>query len=243
MRKPNIHSTLREWLTYRPSVSCILSRHGIDLCSEVDRSLDELCREKSLDASILANDLERMTRISHCELGADWAAAPLSELCRHLEETHHAFYERELPRLAKLSAQVAATYAASHPETSALDQAFGRFRARLESHIAQEQRELFPAIQQLMEMRPPTEPPEIACLINSLEQDHDAIDADLLHLRELTHGFVAPPDGCQTFQSLLDGLWELEMNLHQDVYEESRFLFPRAVRHKAALCAAGHAKS
>lgn len=242
MQQPNIHSTLREWLAYRPSISRILSRHGIDLCSEADRSLDELCREKSLDALILANDLERMTRTSHCELGADWGAAPLIELCRHLEETHHAFYERELPRLAKLSAKVAATYAATHPETSELDKAFRRFRARLESHLAREKRELFPAIQQLMQLEPPAEPPEIACLINSLEQDHDAIDAELLHLRELTHGFVAPPDGCQTFQSLLDGLWELEMNLHQDVYEESRFLFPRTVRHKAALCAAGQAK-
>ena len=33
---------------------------------------------------------------------------------------------------------------------------------------------------------------------------------------------------------MLDGLWELEMNLHQNVYEEDEFLFPRAIRREAA---------
>lgn len=45
----------------------------------------------------------------------------MAELCRHLEETHHAFYQRELPRLAKLSSKVAAAYIHSHPETTELD--------------------------------------------------------------------------------------------------------------------------
>ena len=180
------------------------------------------------------------TRPSHCELGADWSVAPLDELCRHLEEIHHAFYRRELPRLAELSSTVAAAYVQSHPETGELDEAFGRFRAHLESHVEREERELFPAVRRLMELQPPAEPPDIAGLIDALEGDHDAVDAELRRIRHLTHGFVAPPDGCQTFQSLLDGLWELEMNLHQNVYEENRFLFPRAVRHKAALSAAAN---
>lgn len=240
MSQPNIDSTLREWLAYRPGVSRILAKHGIDLCNDAQVTLDELCREKRLEPLILMAELNRVTRPSHCELGNDWSVAPLAELCRRLEEIHHAFYERELPRLAKLSSKVAASYAQSHPETRDLDEAFQRFRARLESHIRREQRELFPAIQQLLELQPPAEPPDIAGLIDALEADHDAVDAELLRIRHLTHGFVAPPDGCQTFQTLLDGLWEMEMNLHQNVYEENRFLFPRTVRHKAALSAAAH---
>jgi len=243
MSQPNIHSTLREWLAYRPGLSRIFTKHGIDLCDDAQMTLDELCREKRLDPLIMMAELNRITRPSQCELGTDWGVAPLAELCRHLEETHHAFYQRELPRLAKLSSKVAAAYIHSHPETTELDEAFQRFQARLESHIRREQGELFPAIRRLMELEPPAEPPDIAALIDSLEEDHDAVDADLLRIRHLTHGFVAPPDGCQTFQSLLDGIWELEMNLHQNVYEENRFLFPRTVRHKAALSAAAHSNS
>lgn len=243
MLHPDVHSTVREWLAFRPSLSHVFARHQVDLCNSSDASLEDLCRERSLDPLILLAELDRMSRRAHCELGADWAAAPVSELCRHVAETHHAYYERELPRLGELVHKVAMAYAPSHPGTEELKEAFQQFRMQLESHVEREKQELFPAIQQLMASPPPAEPPDIAGLVNSLERDHDAVNAALQRMRELTHGFVAPPGVCQTFQSLLDGLWELEMNLHQVVYEENRFLFPRAVRHKAALSAAGHANA
>ena len=94
-------------------------------------------------------------------------------------------------------------------------------------------------IRQLAALHPADDRHALASLINSFEEDHDTVDAELLRIRELTHGFVAPPNVCQTFQSLLDGLWELEMNLHQNVYEENRFLFPRAMRRESALAAKG----
>ena len=243
MPTPDSHSSLQEWLAFRPGLSHIFSQHGIDLCRDSDRPLDDVCREKLLDPKILVAELDRATRPSQCELAADWAAAPLGELCRHLEEVHHAFYRRELPRLAELSSKVAAAYAASHPETARLDAAFARFRTVLESHVAREEQELFPAIRRLLELRPSAEPPDISGLVNSLERDHEAIDEELLEIRNLTHGFSAPAEACQTFQSLLDGLWELEMNLHQNVFEEDRFLFPRAARRQAALAAKAHAST
>lgn len=243
MPNPDFHSTLQEWLAFRPSLSRIFLEHGINLCRDSGRPLDEVCREQLLDAEILVAELNRATRPSQCELAADWATAPLDELCRHQEEHHHAFYRRELPRLAELSSKVADAYSARHPETARLNEAFRRFCKILESHIAREEQELFPAIRRLMKLRPPAEPPDIAGLINSLERDHEAIDDELLQIRELTHGFIAPADACQTFQSLLDGLWELEMNLHQNVFEEDRFLFPRAARRQAALAAKAHANA
>jgi regulator of cell morphogenesis and NO signaling len=228
---------MREWLAFRPGLSRLFAKYDVDLCRDANVSLNELCCRKNLDPLMLMADLERAKRGTHGELGADWSAAPLGELCQHAERAHHAYYLRELPRLAELLAKVSAAYGPSHPETRELDKAFQCFRARLEFHLERAKQELFPAIRQLEELRPPAEPPCVAALINSLERDHDAIDADLRRIRELTHGFVAPPDVCQTFQSLLDGLWELEMNLHQNVYEENRFLFPRAVRREAALSA------
>lgn len=240
MSQPDVHSTLREWLAYRPGASRTFIKYGIDLCCDGEMSLDALCREKRLDPLVVMAELDRTSRPSHCELGSDWNVAPLNELCRHLEDVHHAYYRRELSRLTELAAKVAVAYAQSHPETRDLEKSLQRFRDRIESHIEREQCELFPAIQRLVDLQPPTEPPDVAAMIVALEEDHDAVDAELLQIRRLTHGFIAPADGCQTFQSLLDGLWELEMNLHQNVYEENRFLFPRAVRHQAALNAAAH---
>jgi regulator of cell morphogenesis and NO signaling len=243
MGRPDIHSALREWLAYRPGLSRVFAKLGIDLCSDADTSLNELCRQKNLDPLMLMADLERANRATHGEVGIDWSTVPLSDLCQHEEKIYHAYYVRELPRLAELLAKVRAAYGQSHPEIRELDEAFQRFRTRLESHLERAKRELFPVVRQLEGLRPPAEPPDVAGVINSLERDHDAVDDELLHIRQLTHGFVAPPEVCQTFQSLLDGLWELEMNLHQNVYEENRFLFPRASRRQAALIAAGRRES
>ncbi|MGH7134680.1 MAG: DUF542 domain-containing protein [Pirellulales bacterium] len=240
MNRPDAHSTIREWLAFRPSASRILTQRRIDLCCDADRSLAELCRQRNLDPLILKAELDRFSGATHHEMGVDWATAPLAELCQHLEQVHHEFYRRELPRLAALLDKVKATYSESHPNTRELDTAFQRFKSALESHVEREERELFPVIRELASLRRRGEPHVLASLINALERDHDALDAALLRIRELTHGFVAPPDVCQTFQSLLDGLWELEMNLHQNVYEENRFLFPRAMRREAALAVAGH---
>lgn len=237
MNRPDEHSTVREWLAFRPGVARILTQRGIDLCRDADTSLTALCHERSLDPMMVKAELDRFNSVAHHETGADWATAPLAELCQHLENVHHAYYRRELPRLASLLDNVAATYSESHPDTRELAAAFRQFRAALESHIEREERELFPVIRQLAAMRHADDPHGLASLINSLEEDHDTVDARLLGMRELTHGFVAPPNVCQTFQSLLDGLWELEMSLHQNVYEENRFLFPRAIRCESALAA------
>ena len=56
-------------------------------------------------------ELDMAARPTCCELGADWASAPLADLSQHIEGVHHAFYERELPRLAGLLEKVVAVYA------------------------------------------------------------------------------------------------------------------------------------
>ena len=239
MNHPDEHSTVREWLAFRPNLAHVFSRYGIDFCHDADVSLTSLCRERKLDPLMVKAEMDRSSNVAHHEMGVDWATAPLVELCQHLENVHHAFFRRELPRLATLLDNVTATYSESHPDTRELDAAFRRFRAALEAHVEREERALFPAIRDLAALRRGVDPHVLASLINALEEDHDTVDSQFLKIRELTHGFVAPPDVCQTYQSLLDGLWELEMNLHQSVYEENRYLFPRAMRREARLVAAG----
>jgi iron-sulfur cluster repair protein YtfE (RIC family) len=114
MRNPDIHSTMREWLAFRPGLSRLFAKYEVDLCRDASVSLSELCRRKNLDPLILMADLERANRVTHGELGADWSAAPLGELCQHAEKAYHAYYLLELPRLAELMAKVRAAYGPSH---------------------------------------------------------------------------------------------------------------------------------
>ncbi len=234
MQPPNLHGSVREWLAFRPGLSRVFAKYGIDLCQDADQSVEDVCAAQRLDTRLVLLDLAAVAQPTRCEMGADWPTAPLRELLLHIETVHHAFHERELPRLDELLAKVVAIYGKVDPEVRQLKQAFDNFRRLFERHLSREKQELFPAIRRL-DSAPPQVPSvtSIAHLINSLEQDHDVANTELNRIRELTHGFVAPSDACQTYHAMLDGFWDLEMNLHQNVYEEDEFLFPRAVRREA----------
>jgi len=235
MERPTTESSVREWLVFRPGLSRIFSRHDVDLCHDADQTVADVCLARHIDSQTMLAELTAAARPRGGELGADWSTTPLGELSQHIVEVHHAFYESELPRLAGLIETVVATYAAVYPELQELEQAFGNFCSHFKRHLVREQQELFPAIGRLDRAEPqPASFNGIATLINSLERDHELADAELRRIRDLTHGFAAPSDACQTYHAMLDGLWELEMHLHQNVYEEDEFLFPRAIRREVA---------
>ncbi len=48
-------------------------------------------------------------------------------------------------------------------------------------------------------------------------------------MREMTHGFIPPPEACNTCRALFAGLVELEVNLHRNIHLENSVLFPQAM--------------
>ena len=65
--------------------------------------------------------------------------------------------------------------------------------------------------------------------------EHDNAGDALSRLRELTQGFIAPAEACNTWRVMLDGLHALEQDLHQHIYKENSILFPRALAREAEL--------
>jgi regulator of cell morphogenesis and NO signaling len=57
-------------------------------------------------------------------------------------------------------------------------------------------------------------------------------------MRELTDGYTAPADACNTFRGLYHGLAELERALHEHIHLENNVLFPRAGRLEEKLLVA-----
>ena len=69
----------------------------------------------------------------------------------------------------------------------------------------------------------------IAAPIAQMEREHDDAGGALRRLRDLTEGFVPPPEACNTHRALLAGLAHLEADLHLHVHKENNVLFPRAL--------------
>ena len=86
-----------------PSLARVFEELRIDYCCHGSVSLAQACEQRQLDPE------QVLRRINQSE-GAppdtrNWAAAPLTELCDHIEQTHHAFLRKELPRLEELTAK------------------------------------------------------------------------------------------------------------------------------------------
>ena len=53
--------------------------------------------------------------------------------------------------------------------------------------------------------------------------------------RAASSDFTVPEGGCNTFRAMLDGLEELEADLHRHIHKENNVLFPRASQLAAKL--------
>jgi regulator of cell morphogenesis and NO signaling len=63
-----------------------------------------------------------------------------------------------------------------------------------------------------------------------MELEHDDADRALERIRELTNRYAIPAYACPTYKALMDGLRELEMDLHMHIHLENNILFPRALQ-------------
>jgi regulator of cell morphogenesis and NO signaling len=160
-----------------------------------------------------------------------------SALADHIEQTHHSYLRRELPRLSDLAAKVADHRAGRHIWLHDLQATLSGLRDELELHLLKEEQVLFPLVRQLEAAREkiPMHCGTVANPIRVMEHEHDDARAALRQMRELTGGYQAPADGCASFQALVEGLAALEADLHIHIHKENNILFPRAAVIERAL--------
>ncbi len=223
--------TVGELVRERPSRSRVFERLGIDYCCGGKVSLQAACAGRGLAVSAVLAELQQA---GPEEGETDWSQATLADLTTHIEATHHAYLRAELPRLQALLAKVQPVHGARHPWLAELAPIYLALQAELAAHLLKEERILFPYIRRLggdgageacfATVRQP---------IAMMEHEHDQAGAALATMRRLTSDYTAPEDACGTFRALLDGLAELEADLHQHIHKENNLLHPRAIEAEA----------
>ncbi len=223
-----------------PATIRIFQRFGIDFCCGGKRPLREVCAEKQMTFGELRAELESADADGSTEIPA--ADSTLAELVRFIVDQYHADLRGELPRLGQMAAKVLDAHGEKHPELlPALVSTFRGLRQELEEHMVKEERVLFPYVERLESLAAsgqglPSSPfGSIQAPIGMMEHEHDIAAHALARLRELTGGYVAPADACNTFRGLYHGLAELEKALHEHIHLENNVLFPRAARLEEEL--------
>ena len=230
----NLDAPVGAWVAEHPSTARLFERLGIDYCCGGKRPLADACRTRGLLPQDVIAELQTTLDATSDE-GRNWNEVSLSDLCDHIEQTHHAYLKEELPRLTAIVAKVVNAHGDRHPELAHLQQAFLALRAELEPHMQKEERVLFPAIRRLERSPVPPQFPfgSVAGPIHVMEEEHDHAGACLAAIRELTEDFRIPEGACNTYRVMLDSLRELEADMHQHVHKENNILFPRAAELEA----------
>ena len=65
--------------------------------------------------------------------------------------------------------------------------------------------------------------------IRVMERDHDNIGALLAKIKKITGNHAPPPDACNTYHALLEGLKQFEEDTHLHIHKENNILFPLAL--------------
>jgi regulator of cell morphogenesis and NO signaling len=223
-------TTVGEIVRAMPIRSRIFERLGIDYCCGGKKPLNEVCRGKGLDASTVIAMLAALDGGPESP-SANPDTMSLSELCDHIERTHHHYLREELPRLDFMTRKVAAVHGADETRLLELRAMFAAFSEKMTSHTREEEDIVFPKIRQLESARQDKAEAakDLKETLSRLESEHDGAGATLARFRELTDNYAPPEWACNTFRALYDGLERLEKETHQHVHKENNVLFVKAL--------------
>lgn len=229
----DINQSVGQFVRQNPSCARVFERLQIDYCCGGKITLAQACEKRGINPQEVLNQLAEHEDQQIGEL-VDADTLSLTELCDHIETTHHAYLKTELPRLDAMTEKVARVHGNKDNRLHRMREAFVALRTELEPHMMKEERILFPIIRQL---ETSTERREFHCgsvanPIRQMEFEHDHAGDALAVLRESTDGFVPPEWACNTYRAMLDSLKRLEANMHQHVHKENNVLFPKAIERE-----------
>jgi regulator of cell morphogenesis and NO signaling len=230
---------LGDLVNAHPQLTPTLERMQLDYCCGGHRSLAEACGEAGLDVGEAIDTLQSRAAESSAapsSLQALAHATP-SALADHIVQTHHTYLRGELPRLSELAERVMTVHGGRHPELADVRDTFAVLRADLEPHLDREEQILFPLVREIdaAARSGSSVNGELENPVSVLEDDHEQVGALLARLRELTHDFTAPTDGCASYRALYDGLHCLTDDTHLHVHKENNILFPAAIERERQL--------
>jgi len=236
----NTGTKVKDIALSNPSARQILEEAGVDYCCGGGKSLHDACMHAGAGAEEILRRLgENSQQVSPQE--ANWVAAPLCELTRHIRTKHHGYVREAIARVRPLLEKARAKHGENHPEIAHIERLFAEVGREMTMHMQKEEQILFPyidAVEKSANGNTPLEPPFFGTVQNpiyAMMKEHDSAGDLVKQIRKASGDYTPPSDACTSYQGLYQDLREFEADLHQHVHLENNILFPRAVELEAAV--------
>jgi len=215
-------TSLGELAATTPAATRVFMRYRLDFCCGGRRSLAEACERAGLNPAEIVAELEQAARGG--DTSPRFEQLTQGELAEHIEHHYHAGLRRDLPMLIEAARKVERVHAQKPAVPAGLADVLEQFFAEMESHMAKEEKILFPMI------RRGGRGEAVYMPVRMMEREHDAHAEQLVRIRELTDDLHAPAHACATWRALYHGLEMLEADLMQHIHLENNVLFARAIQ-------------
>jgi regulator of cell morphogenesis and NO signaling len=241
----NPDTTVGQYVLEQPDLSRVFEKFGIDFCCGGKRTLEEVCREKGLKIDEVFKALHEAGMMPDTE-NIDWHNASMNEMVDHIFETHHQYLYNEFPRLLRMVNKVAKVHGENDSRLVQLEAAYEQLVSELMLHMRKEEHVLFPycrALENSVSGLPNFHCGGIGNPIRVMEMEHQTTGKLLERMRALTDGYSPPEWACNTYRAMLDGLKEMEADIHRHIHEENNILFPAALQKADLLASPGNRKA
>lgn len=216
----NATTTLAELAVTHPGAARVFHRHRLDFCCGGRRPLEEVCRERGIDANEILKAIEAEdTLVSDA---TRWDEQPLPALVQHIVTTYHDRLRRGMPELIMMARKVENRHGEKPTCPVGIANHLESMHQAVLDHLAKEEQILFPMIVQGMGSR-------AAGPVHVMELEHEHHREDLLRVRALTDDLTPPEEACTTWRALYLGLQQLEQELMEHIHLENNILFRRAL--------------
>lgn len=219
--------------------AAVFKKYGIDFCCRGGRTIEDACKDKTVDAETIYNELENIPNQSNNNI--DFKSWPLDLLVEYVEKTHHAYVEEKTPILLAFLDKLCKVHGERHPELFEINKLFNETAQELSAHLKKEELILFPFIKKMANAKrkgSTIEAPAFGTIenpVHMMEHEHTTEGDRVAKISALSNQYTPPADGCNTYKVAYAMLQEFENDLHTHIHIENNILFPKSIQLEKEL--------
>jgi regulator of cell morphogenesis and NO signaling len=218
----------------------VFKKYGIDFCCQGNRTIQDACEAKEIDASSVVTDLNEVSRATSKDT-IDYQSWPIDLMADYIEKKHHRYVEDKTQEIKPYLDKICRVHGEHHPELLEIKEEFNASASELAAHMKKEELILFPIIRKMTKAKLENTKVDAAHFgtvknpIQMMMNEHTVEGNRFRKIEELSNNYMPPLDACNTYRVSFALLKEFEQDLHLHIHLENNILFPKAIEIEKEL--------